>query len=1202
MPARLLDTMSSSPAPSASATATRSSGRVRKQTEHFTTSDFSTGKRKRGAQTEADGDAGIEEDEDSDESDESEGDADPEEIREKAKRARKSKAATSKRPAQKKPKTNDVALPFRAAKPAARKRAAKKGKAVDQAYAQAAGGLFADVFAGDKTSEEVVSAWLKSFEQHESRALSDVINFVLKSAGCDIKISEHDIEDVDGVTSRLTDIQDEYMASEPTDYPLIAKGRNSGAFKQSVSEFIITFVKTIAANGLLHTNPELMENIEVWFSTMTSAASRSIRHTSTLASLGVLTALCDVAKELKEKSSSSSRQAESERKKSRVNKDRVKQLQLKAKEASQQHEFVESLLKDWFDVIFIHRYRDVDAAIRRDCVEALGDWIMIMPDIFFDGHHLRYLGWVLSDTSPATRGEDLKQLRRLYSDETKLVGLKTFTERFRPRLVEIGTADSDVNVRIAGIELLEVLRESELLQPDDVDAVGRLIFHDDSRVRKAVAGFFSENVNDLYSSKLDGLGGLESLEDVLPETSEGNFDAPRLEWLRYKSLAEMLQSYDSDESLPTNVARSKMDGALYLRVTGNESRFSLPVAVLYPKIEELEDWRALAGYLLFDHSSGRTNGNTDDALSQLKQECTLPEQEETILLEILNAAVRLSLDELSEKSSAAKGKLTKQQRENLQEEQEESVRHLVELIPKLLKKFGDVPSTAAAVLRLEGVLALPSLQQLRQDSAVYASLLNDLGKQFLSHGTDEVLAPATAAIFHAKSYGEIEDTTADRLADLWVDVVGNLAELVNPRTVAVRGTMRTDELSALTSNLRRIYRLSTISDCTQALEDSSVGTTNKSTGKKYSGAIDFIIDLISRAVPSQGPAPDARDATLEDQVAAQAAEAALHYFQWNVKAIITTITTGTATEISYSFLEALAERRDTYVTTLAQVLTKRKPGEEISVTAASCLLDLYTVSNVLSTVKAKPGMSDDYIVLIMDFEPDYEEKAMKIFVALEREVAKLTGKKLDAPVVEDDDDPNAEPVDDEEDLDDDADPMSDVESLADGPASNEPAAVQQRQEARLLRALMAQMRLYKYASKLVLAITAGVLRDPAAARRRLERNKLKLGPNYKEVLAYLDAPGARQKALKGTAAAAAAAKGKAKPAGANGVGGKKSRPAPKSNAIVADDELDDEIEDDVDEEEERERALAEEEAGEPDEDDEMANGGADEEEESVLGD
>jgi cohesin complex subunit SA-1/2 len=367
------------------------------------------------------------------------------------------------------------------------------------------------------------------------------------------------------------------------------------------------------------------------------------------------------------------------------------------------------------------------------------------------------------------------------------------------------------------------------------------------------------------------------------------------------------------------------------------------------------------------------------------------------------------------------------------------------------------------------------------------------------------------------------------------------------------------------------------------LEDTSVAATNTAAGKEYQGAVDFLIDLVLRAVPSGGPSPDAEEAALEDQVAARAAEATLHYFQWSIKALIATITTGADTEIPYEILEALAERRDAYVTNLVQVLEKRKPTEEVCVTIAGCLLDLYTVSNVLGTVTAKPGMSDDYTVLIMDFE--YADITMKVFLGLEKTVAKLSNKQLDAPVSEDIDNADAEPVDDDD------EPMSDVES-----DNDDDAAQQQHHEAKLLKPLLAQMHLCKYTSKLVLAISAGVIRDKKL-RKRLELNKTKLGPNFKEVLAFLDAPGMQQRQLK---------KSKAKPTSA-AAPKKNSRAAPKSNAIVAEDDEDDEIEDDgPDEDGARQRALEEEEEqeeevmGEPEDAEEA--GAAEEDDDSVIGD
>ncbi len=60
--------------------------------------------------------------------------------------------------------------------------------------------------------DEVTGEWYKRFKNHEAEALEEIVNFLLRCAGCDIKVDRHDIEDPDSCTSKLTDIQDEYQA------------------------------------------------------------------------------------------------------------------------------------------------------------------------------------------------------------------------------------------------------------------------------------------------------------------------------------------------------------------------------------------------------------------------------------------------------------------------------------------------------------------------------------------------------------------------------------------------------------------------------------------------------------------------------------------------------------------------------------------------------------------------------------------------------------------------------------------------------------------------------------------------------------------------------------------------------------------------------------------------------------------------------
>lgn len=72
----------------------------------------------------------------------------------------------------------------------------------------------AEVFARGHTLDDVAAEWLKTFEQHESQAVADVVNFVLQCAGCNLQVTDHDIEDPDGCTNKIEDLQAEYQAQQ----------------------------------------------------------------------------------------------------------------------------------------------------------------------------------------------------------------------------------------------------------------------------------------------------------------------------------------------------------------------------------------------------------------------------------------------------------------------------------------------------------------------------------------------------------------------------------------------------------------------------------------------------------------------------------------------------------------------------------------------------------------------------------------------------------------------------------------------------------------------------------------------------------------------------------------------------------------------------------------------------------------------------
>lgn len=69
--------------------------------------------------------------------------------------------------------------------------------------------VLAEVFTSTTPADEVASAWLKNYEGDNTGAMAQLVNLVLRSSGCEIQVTEDDINDPDNVPNRLNDFQEE---------------------------------------------------------------------------------------------------------------------------------------------------------------------------------------------------------------------------------------------------------------------------------------------------------------------------------------------------------------------------------------------------------------------------------------------------------------------------------------------------------------------------------------------------------------------------------------------------------------------------------------------------------------------------------------------------------------------------------------------------------------------------------------------------------------------------------------------------------------------------------------------------------------------------------------------------------------------------------------------------------------------------------
>ncbi|KAH7166154.1 hypothetical protein EDB81DRAFT_640664 [Dactylonectria macrodidyma] len=1072
-----------SPTPTLEAdnTARRRSGRVVRAPTKFTpevATQSAPTKRKRDDRDEEDVENEAP-DSDDEMSDEIEEDSDEDHPAPRS-RNKPSQTSRAKKPSSKKPKINGTQT-VRPAHPAGLPSRPKKSVRIDTG--EKGTGLFAEVFGSGDSCKTVAQQWLEKYRSDEALALTDLVNCILQCAGCDQEVTEDDVRDPENIPNRLIDLQSVYQEQQITDYPLISKAKSIRPFRDILVTFFHTLISLIHEADLMYKDQTLIDNLHAWLASMSSSSLRPFRHTATTIALAVQSGLVYVANTLDKRITNVEQQSQSSKR--TKNKTRTAEIQRTLDEANGNRKICSEAIQSFFDTVFVHRYRDVDPKIRTECVEALGSWIWDLPTVFMEPGYLRYLGWMLSDTHAPTRQEVLKQLSRVFKRDAQQLG--HFIDRFRPRLIEMACRDSEVAVRVAAIAVIDTLRGAAMLEPDEIDSIGKLIFDNELRIRKAVVGFFVSCVMDVHEGKLEEIGGDETLDELFDNVEEDDFDSARREWVNIKCLAETLAIYDAqiEEDHQTGESLGLDVAADLLEATVPDTRISLASQVLYEKVPEIKKWGILAGYLLFDHTSStqaksKSKGKGDSAEVLFQKAVAPSSAEESILLDVLSSAVKSSLAQTADVDRNKKIRF----RTEAMEAQEEIALELATLIPRLLSKFGAEPETAAIVLRLVHFLNLDVFQQLRQDSTKYEKLLDEISTQFNRHDDRRVLSEAATALLHSRQYDDLEELTDGKLANLWENAVTALRNFDKTCELSVRGNLAEAPLKELSTVLLKISKLSSISDCVDTLEA-------EGTSESTSPIIQILADIVHRG--KYEPLDDEMD-DLEDEVTSFAIKSCQFYFMWKTRALSKLLSSGVG--ITDAELDRLSLLRQSFRKHLIETFSSRAAIDQLRLFATGCLCDLHltfatlrpTIERFSTTSAAGPEGTggEKYKTLVQEIETGLVPELVSIFDGAERQYAKKSkkDKTLNEPAEDED------PMSDEEDQEDD----DDDENLS--------------YEERFAAELKTEKALCELTAKYVLAIAAKLVDSRGShagkLRRRLLRNQNKLGHNFKEVVAYLD--------------------------------------------------------------------------------------------------
>jgi cohesin complex subunit SA-1/2 len=248
------------------------------------------------------------------------------------------------------------------------------------------------------------------------------------------------------------------------------------------------------------------------------------------------------------------------------------------------------------------------------------------------------------------RHEAVNSLSCVYAQVDYLSSLNHFTERFKPRMLEMAKGDTDIGIRVAMVKVLSAIDAQSMLEDEEREQLCLLVFDQETRVRRAVAGFLRSMWIDTVDERLVGTKasgkdkqrvGIKALGTVLVRLGKA------LDKIAHgDDIAEDDNDADAEDGPSGSGLGSSRDGQAYRLPSavsaGLQDRISHAVEALWEQFEPVGDWATLLDVLQLDHSASddAEGGSQATAVNAMWR---LTDAEEDVLLEVLVATFRRSV-------------------------------------------------------------------------------------------------------------------------------------------------------------------------------------------------------------------------------------------------------------------------------------------------------------------------------------------------------------------------------------------------------------------------------------------------------------------------------------------------------------------------------------------------------------------------------
>ncbi|WFD00990.1 cohesin complex subunit [Malassezia yamatoensis] len=613
--------------------------------------------------------------------------------------------------------------------------------------------------------------WVVAFQGEPVDALASFVSFVLRMSGCDATISNEQVQSED-LHEILTEIQSTFakvceifIQHAVKQYPIVSRSKPWKNVRKYGAQ-LMTRILHDAAEAEILNDDILLPTWQAWLSEMAQSSLRSFRHTSTLMTMWVLDAIAEQLELARESFQVAERQRTAEASKSAQNRTRVAHTAQRMDVLDSLREILDANMDELVTNVLVPRYKDVDAQVRQDCNEQLGNLMKRYPSQFLQEFYFRLVGSALSDVDAGVRLKALAAMRGICV-EKHASSISSLVDSYKKRLLDAALYDVDRNVRTSCFALLESINHLGMLEHEHCSILAIHVFDFDPAIRVAAANFLCTLLE--HSSVTTPLAQVQKVMELLQKYNQ--------------QLTEMEQrsgpmDHNADEAGFENALVSYDPVSMT-----NVGRIGVATEALWDVSESLRAWQPYVELLDGDQN--------------------LSSQQEAAAVEMLATIVRLTRDKHQVQDNAPAI---------------EACSHaLIPVLPRLLVHFSAETIQSADLLQIIPCMDLSVFQETKNMHA-FDRLWDEVCVQISRHIDSRLLHNAAQALKCLADAPAAVGTRAAKLITLQDALFEGLQDLLNERTIET-AVLTEDDVHKIHAILARFHALLKSLDVAEALLD-----------------------------------------------------------------------------------------------------------------------------------------------------------------------------------------------------------------------------------------------------------------------------------------------------------------------------------------------------------------------------------------------